>query len=48
MDAYLQEGRLDERIAALADRFYGVVDVEQLRASGRHGRRSAAASRADG
>jgi Transcriptional regulator, AbiEi antitoxin len=34
MDAYLDEGTLDQRIAALADQFHGVVDVEQLRAVG--------------
>jgi hypothetical protein len=34
MDAYLVEGSLDQRIAALADRFHGVVDVEQLRSVG--------------
>jgi very-short-patch-repair endonuclease/predicted transcriptional regulator of viral defense system len=34
MDAYLVEGTLDQRIAALADRFHGVLDVEQLRGVG--------------
>ncbi len=34
MDAYLDEGTLDQRIAALADRFHGVVDVGQLRSIG--------------
>jgi very-short-patch-repair endonuclease len=34
MDAYLQERRLDERIAELADHFHGVVDAEQLRGVG--------------
>jgi very-short-patch-repair endonuclease len=34
MDAYLDEGTLDQRIAALADRFHGVVDIGQLRSIG--------------
>src|SRR5829696_7388414 len=34
MDAYVQEGGLDRRIAELADRFHGIVDVEQLRGVG--------------
>jgi very-short-patch-repair endonuclease len=34
MDAYLVEGTLDKRIAALADRYHGVVDVDQLRSVG--------------
>src|SRR5215211_1328058 len=34
MDAYVHEGRLDERIAAIADRFHGIVDVAQLRDAG--------------
>src|SRR5215216_6264704 len=34
MDAYLHEGRLDERIAALAERDHGIVDVDGLRAVG--------------
>jgi very-short-patch-repair endonuclease len=34
MGAYVQEGVLDRRIAELADQFYGVVDVDQLRGVG--------------
>jgi hypothetical protein len=34
MDAYVDEGTLDQRIAALADRFHGVLDVVQLRSIG--------------
>ena len=34
MGAYVHEGGLDRRIAELADRFHGVVDVDQLRSVG--------------
>jgi Transcriptional regulator, AbiEi antitoxin/Protein of unknown function (DUF559) len=34
MGAYVHEGVLDRRIAELADRFHGIVDVEQLRGVG--------------
>jgi uncharacterized caspase-like protein len=34
MDAFLDEGTLDQRIAALADLDHGVVDVDRLRAIG--------------
>ena len=34
MDAYFDEGTLDQRIAALADRDHGIVDVDGLRAIG--------------
>jgi very-short-patch-repair endonuclease len=34
MDAYVHEGVLDRRIGAVADRFHGVIDVEQLRSLG--------------
>jgi very-short-patch-repair endonuclease len=34
MDAYVHEGVLDQRIAEIADRFHGVVDVDQLRGVG--------------
>jgi very-short-patch-repair endonuclease len=34
MDAYVHEGRLDERISALAQRDHGIVDVDGLRAVG--------------
>ena len=34
MDAHLDEGTLDQRIAALADLDHGIVDVARLRSIG--------------